>query len=264
MGSHGYGWIPDKPDHRDYYYHLNEKIYVASALPAKKDLWDQGICPPIWDQEQLGSCTAHGSLRAFLTEAKRQGESVPMLSRLMQYYDTRVLEGTTSSDAGGSVRDAIKVLNSYGCAPETDWPYNISQFAVKPPDSAYADAQKYMSIQYQTITVGGPGAPMRTAINNGLAICFGFSVPNSFEDGSWDPATQVLQLPSANEGFLGGHCVAVTGYDFSCTEYPIPFWWCDNSWNTSWGANGRFRMAWDWFDPFRGLANDLWVIQSTK
>ncbi|HET6867730.1 MAG TPA: C1 family peptidase [Solirubrobacteraceae bacterium] len=260
--THAFGWIPQTPDHRDRDYALEETIFHGHQLPKAADLYPH--LPPIWDQGQLGSCTAHGSLRAFLTEAIKQGVSMPMLSRLMQYYDTRAIEGTVGSDSGGMVRDAIKVLATIGCAPESEWPYDIAKFTEKPPAACYTDARQYMSVKYQAIRVGMPGAPMRTAIANGLAICFGFSVPQSFEDGSWDPASDVLPLPGPNEGFVGGHCVAVTGYDFSRTEYPEPFFICDNSWGAGWGDNGRFRLAWDWFDPFRGLASDLWVIQAVQ
>ncbi len=263
-----FGWLPDTPDHRDRQYTLEETIALPHQLPAKVDLWPK--VPSIWNQLSIGSCTAHGSLRAFLIEAIRQGISMPMLSRLMQYFDTRDLEGTTGSDSGGQVRDAIKVLATDGCCPEADWPYNIAMFTVKPPAACYTAAKQYMSVKYQSIVVGGRGAPMRTALSNGLAICFGFSVPASFEDGSWDAASQPLPLPGPSEGFIGGHCVAITGYDFSRTVHPDPYFICDNSWDTSFGGSwggegctgGRFALTADWFDPSRGLAADLWVIQA--
>lgn len=269
MSTRAYGWLPQRPDHRDRLYHLEEPVQQPHRLPAKVDLWPN--VPPIWDQGQLGSCTAHGSLRAWITEAMRQGITLPAapaggasLSRLMQYFDTRAVEGTTGSDSGGTVRDAVKVLATTGVAPEFDWPYDIAQFTVKPPAQCYTDAQQYMSVKYQSIRVGVGGAPMRTALASGLAIVFGFSVPQSFEDGSWDAATEVLGLPGPSEGFVGGHCVCITGYDFSCSDFPEPFFWVDNSWSSAWGVGGRFRMAWDWFDPFRGLATDLWCISAVK
>lgn len=267
--SHAYGWIRDLPDHRDRLYHLEEHVYQAHQLPCRVDLWPH--CPPIWNQGQLGSCTAHGSLRAWITEAMRQGVSLPLapeggapLSRLMQYFDTRALEGTTAVDSGGQVRDAIRVLATDGCAPESDWPYETGRFAERPTDACYRIASSYMSVKYQSVRVGGPGAPIRTALASGLAVAFGFSVPESFEDGSWDPASEVLPLPGPEEGFIGGHCVALTGYDFTCQDHPVPYFIADNSWGSEWGDQGRFRLACDWFDPWRGLASDLWVIQQVK
>src|SRR5581483_4945668 len=134
-------------------------------------------------------------------------------------------------------------------------------------------------VKYQSIVLGGPGAPIRTALASGLAVVFGFSVPQSFEDGSWDPGTEVLALPSPAEGFIGGHCVALTGYDFSCAHHPVPYFIADNSWGGAWcgawggtapdgkasgGYAGRFALDYRWFSPFDGLASDLWVIQAVK
>lgn len=266
----GFGWVAQRPDHRDHLYHLEERIYQGHQLPKKVDLWPH--VPPIWNQGELGACTAHGSLRGFLTEAIKQGVTIPMLSRLMQYFDTRAVEGTTDSDSGGQVRDAIKVLATDGCAPESEWPYDIAKFTEKPPETAYRDAEQFMSVEYQSVLVGGPGAPIRTALANGLAVVFGFSVPQSFEGGSWDASSQILPLPGPDEGFIGGHCTAITGYDFSCTDFPRPYFKVDNSWDTTWGGTwggsgcdgGRFALDYDWFTPYLGLASDLWVIQAVK
>lgn len=252
----GYGWNAQRPDGRDLSFNADERILRGHLLPPKADLWPN--VPPIWDQGQLGSCTAHGSLRAYMTEGLRQGEKVPMLSRLFQYFSTRKAEGTTKSDSGGTVRDAIKVLATTGVCPEQEWPYNIARFTETPPAECYRDATQHMSVKYQAVTQG-PGAPMRTAIASGLSIVFGFSVPQSFEDGSWDAKNDPLPLPGPYENFIGGHCVAITGYDFTGRT---PFFVCDNSWGPSWGDNGRFRMNYEWFSS--GLATDLWVIQQVS
>jgi C1A family cysteine protease len=269
MSGKGYGWIAQRPDHRDRFFHLEERILKPQQLPVKHDLWPN--VPPIWDQGHLGSCTAHGSLRGYMTEAMRQGLNVPMPSRLAEYFWTREIEGQTEFDAGGTVRDAIKVLATVGVAPEADWPYNIEDFAVKPPPAAYTDAKQHLGIKYQAVTVGGPGAPIRTALASGLAVVFGFSVPQSFTNGSWDAASVPLPLPSPTEGFPDGHCAALTGYDFSGADFP-PYFIADNSWTPgfggSWGGQGctggRFAMDYRWFDPAIGLAADAWVLQTVQ
>ena len=50
-----YGWQPDLPDHRDYLYAA--PLAALGLVPAKMDLRSQ--CPPVYDQGQLGSCTAN-------------------------------------------------------------------------------------------------------------------------------------------------------------------------------------------------------------
>ena len=49
-----YGWLPDLPDHRDFLFAA--PVELPGAPPAKVDLRAQ--CPPVYDQGQLGSCTA--------------------------------------------------------------------------------------------------------------------------------------------------------------------------------------------------------------
>src|SRR5215471_13338658 len=50
-----YGWIPDIPDQRDFLYAAPPAF--LRALPPKVDLRKK--CPPVYDQGQLGSCTAN-------------------------------------------------------------------------------------------------------------------------------------------------------------------------------------------------------------
>lgn len=268
LTTHHGGWVRQRPDHRDRDYACEETIFQGHQLAKTADLWPH--VPTIWNQLTIGSCTAHGSLRTLLIEAIKAGISMPMLSRLMQYWDSRALGGTTGSDSGATVRDAIKALATNGCAPESEWPYDVAKFAVKPPAQCYSDARQYMPIKYQAIQVGSSGAPMRTAIASGLAIVFGFPVPESFEQ--YDAANEVYPLPEQGDPIIGGHCVAVTGYDFSCRHHPVPYFICDNSWDTTWGGawggagcmGGRFALDYRWFSPDAGLASDLWVIQAVK
>ncbi len=48
------------------------------------------------------------------------------LSRLFIYYNERVMEGTVREDASAMIHDGIKTLVKQGAAPETAWPYVIS------------------------------------------------------------------------------------------------------------------------------------------
>jgi len=50
-----YGWIPDLPDHRDHLYAA--PVEILGVPPSKVDLRAQ--CPPVYNQGQLGSCTAN-------------------------------------------------------------------------------------------------------------------------------------------------------------------------------------------------------------
>ncbi len=50
-----FGWVPDVPDQRDHIY--GAPLEWLAKLPPKADL--RAKCPPVYDQGQLGSCTAN-------------------------------------------------------------------------------------------------------------------------------------------------------------------------------------------------------------
>jgi hypothetical protein len=56
-----YGWQPDLPDHRDFSYAAPRAM--LRKLPLKADL--RSSCPPVYDQGDLGSCTANAIGAAF-------------------------------------------------------------------------------------------------------------------------------------------------------------------------------------------------------
>src|SRR5262249_18753286 len=90
-----FGWVPDLPDHRD---HLYAAPPVAlRALPSSVDL--RPSCPPVYDQGQLGSCTANAIAAAMqFDQMKQKLPQIFMPSRLFIYYNERVMEGTVDSD----------------------------------------------------------------------------------------------------------------------------------------------------------------------
>jgi hypothetical protein len=63
-----YGWLPDLPDHRDWLYAA--PMEIARALPAKANL--RAHCPPVYDQGQLGSCTANAIAAAIQFDRLKQ------------------------------------------------------------------------------------------------------------------------------------------------------------------------------------------------
>jgi C1A family cysteine protease len=258
----GMGWKPDIPDHRDRYFHLDERVLMAEALPVKLSLRQE--MPPVYDQGQLGSCTANGIAAVLEHAAMREKEAEVTPSRLFIYYGERELEGTIDEDAGAEIRDGIKVVASKGAPPESDWPYDIGRFTEKPPPQAYSDALEHEAIEYKRVEPLGRGAPIRTALSMHLPIVAGFPVPEKFEDGTWNPATQALPVPSSGEGFIGGHCVVATGFDYTRQRFPVNVIEWRNSWSDGWGDHGYFYTDAAWLAPGHSLFSDLWVIQRVK
>src|ERR1700693_2111075 len=101
--SKWYGWLPDLPDHRDFAYSVIKPR--LAALPAKVDLRPK--CPPIENQGEIGSCTAHALVGALEFLEVKVGCPFVNLSRLFVYYNERAIEGTVKQDSGGGFPDGI-------------------------------------------------------------------------------------------------------------------------------------------------------------
>ena len=191
--------------------------------------------------------------------AEGKGEEKP--SRLFIYYGEREIEGTIGQDSGAQIRDGIKVVAKLGAPPEKDWLYEIAKFTQRPPAQVYAEAKLERAVAYQRIVPGGTGAPIRTAVHANHPVAFGFSVPQVFEEeAKWNPAAQPLAIPGADEHFIGGHAVAIVGWDNTKERFPVDVFEIRNSWGPDWGDAGYFWMDAGWFAPEARLASDFWVI----
>jgi C1A family cysteine protease len=244
----GYGWVPDLPDRRDH-------LYVTSwrtSLPAAVDL--RRNCPPVYDQGQLGSCTANAIAAAF--EYDLQAANLPdfMPSRLFIYYGERLIEGTVREDAGAMIRDGIKVVAKTGVCPESEWPYDVSQFAERPPARCFTDARRFAALSYARIDNDRAvrSLSVRARLAAGHPVVFGFAVHESFESDEV-AHTGVMPMPEPGEALLGGHAVLAVGYDDTAQHLIVR-----NSWGASWGQAGYFTMPYAY--AFSASASDFWVI----
>lgn len=247
-----FGWVPDLPDQRDFSFKVPRRV-TAKALPTKVDLRPQ--MPAIYDQGQLGSCTANAIGGAFEFELLKQNEEDFMPSRLFIYYNERVIERTVDEDSGAQLRDGMKTLAKQGVCPEPQWPYVLSRFADKPAPECYAEAKKHLGTTY--MRVEQDVAQMRGCVAAGYPFIFGFSVYESFES---DAVTRTgkVPMPGGMERTLGGHAMCVVGYDNPAKRFIVR-----NSWGTSWGKKGYGTM------PYAYLANtdlsaDLWTLRAVS
>lgn len=248
-----YHWRPDSPDSRDHVFSIQ---LDAARLPTSVDL--RPGCSLIEDQGQLGSCTAH-ALAGLIEFNDIKANKHVTVSRLFIYYQERVIEGTVNQDAGAALRDGIKAGYTYGAPQESLWPYNPGKFRVKPSTAAYTDALKRKVTNYQRCT---DFTAVKTALASGYPVAIGFMVYSSFE-GAWGdiphghPGSGIMPYPNTNtEQLLGGHAVALVGYDDANSWFIAR-----NSWGTNWGDNGYFYM------PYRVIQNtsmsqDFWVINA--
>ena len=242
-----HGWRKDHYDHRDKRYEIAKPV----PLPASVDL--RPGMPSVYDQGQLGSCTANaiGAACEFILIKNKQTPFMP--SRLFIYFNERNLEGTPTEDSGAEIRDGMIVVNAQGVAPESVWPYDEKKFAVEPPAEVYRAATKDFITGYYR--VDQTAQAIKTCLAQGFPVVFGFTVYSAFESDEV-AKTGVVNLPGPSETILGGHAVLCVGY----TE--DGYYLVRNSWGADWGIKGYFVMAQAYLEN-KELASDLWTIRTS-
>jgi C1A family cysteine protease len=256
-----YGWKPDLPDNRDHVYAA--PLPKLGPLPAKVDLRKQ--CPPVYNQGQIGSCTANAIAGAFEFDLLKQKLKDFIPSRLFIYYNERSMERTTGTDSGAQIRDGVKSVNKLGVCPETEWPYDDTPAdpntgiwppgakpAQKPTPACYKDALDNQVLNYQR--VNRDLAQMKGCLAAGYPFVFGFTVYDAFES-SQVAKTGVLNLPASSEQVVGGHAVLAVGYDDAAQRFIVR-----NSWGAKWGQKGYFTMPYAYLLSAQ-LASDFWTIR---
>jgi C1A family cysteine protease len=252
-----YGWVRQLPDLRDHKFALAASPII---LPPGVDMSGSLFMPLIWDQGQLGSCTAHAIAAAYEFERLRQGLSAlspsGTPSRLFIYNNERVIEGTTSYDAGANLRDGIKAIATQGVCDESLWIYDESRFNVSPPSAVYEAATSDLALQYAAINQDL--VSLKSCLAAGYPFVFGFSVYDSFESAAV-AATGIVPLPDVStEELLGGHAVMACGYNDAKQVFIVR-----NSWGSEWGNNGYFTLPYSYMTS-GDLASDFWQVSKVS
>jgi len=245
-----FGWKRDLPDHRDFKF----KITVPIDLPAKVDLRPK--CPPIYNQGQLGSCTANALGAAYQFEQMKQKKPDFVPSRLFIYYNERAMEGTINQDAGAMIRDGIKTMVKDGVCPEKSWKYLEHKFKIKPPQQCYTEALENQVLEYQRIT---PHTiyEVKHCLADGYPVVFGFMIYDSMM--SQDVARSgYVPVPRRNDKAIGGHAVTAVGYDDKKECLIVR-----NSWGEAWGKYGYFYLPY-WYVTTPNASADYWTIRMVE
>ena len=223
-----------------------------TTLPTKVDLISLSpVFSPqnwqVWDQGNLGSCTAFAMLSTV-----HYYDSTTQPSTLFQYYNERLQDGDVNDDNGSTLSQATQCLAKYGYCTAESWPYDPNQFMTAPPQSCYDQALPNIedkNLQFESIDYSQQTIMHRLAQN--CPIVMGISVYESFESEVVATTGQV-PMPKPNEQLLGGHAVSIVGYDTTTCKWKVR-----NSWGPNWGDQGYFYLPFDYICEGQ-LASDLW------
>jgi papain like protease len=189
----------------------------------------------IKDQSPVPTCETYALCASLETIMQYQSRDAyqPDLSEAHLFY----YAGGTYERGGVRVQDAAQYLIDYGvpdegCFPDPHRPYDFLFESIVGWENRTVKIQEFGWIPHdeelikQALIEYGP-----------LTICI-----NVYED-MYDYHSGVYHR-SPNSPRVGGHLVALVGYDDETQS-----WLVKNSWGSSWGDNGWFHMGYD-FDLF--------------
>jgi len=216
------------------------------------DLRQSGSMPDVYDQQDMGSCTANAiaGLAEFLQ--KNEGKADYCSSRLFIYYNERNIEGSVSDDKGAKLSDGMTVVSTIGCAHENLWPYQKDLLTKKPEPKVYTDAGKHKISQDNNLDGSNIDA-IRQCLADGFPFVFGMMVFESFEQVGKDGNNTMDINPSG--GCLGGHAVMCVGYDDNQRVVTVR-----NSWGPNWGDSGYFYMPYEYITN-TSYCSDFWTAR---
>lgn len=219
---------PSPLDNRDF---IAESIdLTAVSLPINLDL--RGEMLPVRHQGVQQSCAAFVSTAMKEWQERKdvgfQGYMSPQF-----IYDNR--QDPTSDGMTG--RFVMDILSKKGCCPEVLYPYGQAKMLQDIPLELFQEAAKFKIKGYARVnTIEGL---KKALFRNGPCM---MNMP------MYDQSINIWQPKRPGQGMIGGHSMAVVGYDDQGFILR-------NSWGTGWGEKGFcvFPYA-DW-----GTQWDIWT-----
>lgn len=213
--SRGLGCIREVPTGNEPVYE-NHPMFLAAAaqLPVSVDLRPKLM--PIRDQGQSSECVAFAS-----SAMKELQESISL--GLKNYFSPQFIYDNRPNkpEQGMQASDAMSILQNSGCCLEDSFKFTGSDVEM-PSAGSLTEAGNYKISSFAVVTtLDGIKAVLS---GSSLAV---ISLPVYNYGGTFWKAA------SASETLIGGHCVAIAGYDDSASHLILR-----NSWGTSWGSSG--------------------------
>jgi C1A family cysteine protease len=206
----------------------------------------QNYITPVRDQLSCGSCVAFGTIAAVegtYQVYRGQPDSGIDLSEAQLFYCIGPSTGA-GCEVGWWPDDAFKGLASEGLVDEACFPYTPGdQPCNLCPD---ADSRKTSITGWHTIT---DVTEIKDWIANYGPVGACFVVYDDFPYYSGG----IYEHVSTNA--VGGHCVAIVGYDDS-----QQYWICKNSWSDAWGEGGYFRIRYG----DSGIDAQVWAVDGIQ
>ncbi len=222
----------------------------ASGLPSRVDL--RGMCSPVEDQGDVGSCAANAAVGALEYHQRLTKQPMIDLSRLYVYYNARRMAGKQADDCGTLIPHVMASVMAFGACPEQMWPYLEAMWPTEPTQVCYQAAQNFGGVSFARAALG---TPCKAAVASGLPVVFGTFLPDHMlhVEGA---RTGRIQRPT--EGWpgqgSGGHAMLIVGYDDASQA-----WLVRNSWGPGYGDGGHVWIDYQVMEAY-SPPTEFWTI----
>jgi hypothetical protein len=226
-------------------------LAAISAGPGEWSIDYTQFVRAIRDGGDEGSVVGQALAMAMEMQIKRTLHQDVNISARYIYYAARQVAGTTSMDAGATIKDAIGVLTKQGAVEESVWPYKAGEYAAKPP-AAVATATRWRITQVR---------PLKglDEIKNALAsdgpVVAGIEVYQEAMS-TQTAKTGVFPLPKKGSRIVGGHAVVLVAYDDQKKQFKFA-----NDWGTAWGDRGFGYLSEEYIKEH---STDCWSVRSVS
>lgn len=238
---------PDPQDNRDYLYTYDQTDILPSSVSLRR------YCGQVENQLGTAACTANATVSAaemFLIAngfVDTPDTDKQDLSRMFNFYNSRVAINALTKGGGSSLREALRSLKNHGCCSEQTWPYDEAKSEEKPSDLAYVEALTQRAGGYYRINDNTRYA-MCHALASGYPVIFTLVLNENFYDlkpGQVLPQTDMSKI-------AGVHVVLAIGYDDNAKTFTFK-----NSWSDQYCEGGYFHGVQDLVTT----AGDIWVLK---
>lgn len=214
------------------------KAYARPAVvatPAEFDARTQwpSYVHPVRDQSQCGSCWAFGS-----SEALSDRFAIASSGAVNVVLSAEDLVSCDSSDygcGGGYLENAWDYLTNTGIVTDACFPYTAGSGVEAACASSCVDGEAFKKYKCQAGSVVHPQTvdEIKSEIYQHGPMEAAFTVYEDFFSYSSGVYHHVYG------GIAGGHAIKVLGWGH---EDGLDYWLCANSWGTSWGLQGLFKI----------------------